>query len=226
MLESTSADGSALEQLVFRIAVSCKTTIVAIMSADGEIRWASAGFQSILGRPVDEVVGTMVWTLLPSPDSERLRKVIQEGDSPIHMLLNMLDAEGHPLSLDATVEVGAGGVALIGSRRAGDSQTLSEHLQALNNELAVLAREHARREREQRSTAEELQRVVDELNESYRHLKRIQEVIPICMRCSRVKPGDSEWLQVAEYLREHQIFLSHGYCPTCADVVFDESKVR
>jgi PAS domain-containing protein len=226
MLESTSADASAMEQSVVKVAASSRTTVTVFMSASGNIRWANAGFQSILGRPVDEVLGTMVWTLLPRPDSERLRRVIEEGDASTHMLLNMLGAEGHPLSLDATVEVDAGGVALMGSRRARDSQNLSEHLQALNNELAVLAREHARGEREQRSTAEELQRVVDELHESYRHLKRIQEVIPICMRCSRVKPGDSEWQQVAEYLREHQIFLSHGYCPACADVVLDESKVR
>lgn len=37
------------------------------------------------------------------------------------------------------------------------------------------------------------------------------------MECGRVKTAELKWDSVVDYLREHALFLSHGYCPECAD---------
>jgi hypothetical protein len=50
---------------------------------------------------------------------------------------------------------------------------------------------------------------------SHWHLRRIQEVLPICMDCETVKPG-AEWVSIVDYLRDNALMLSHGLCPACA----------
>ena len=86
---------------------------------------------------------------------------------------------------------------------------LKEELQALSAELAVAARENARQ-------ARALKRALEERDRLYWHLRRVQELLPICMDCDAVRP-EGEWMGLAEYLRRNEIAMSHGLCPTCAD---------
>lgn len=83
------------------------------------------------------------------------------------------------------------------------------------NALAVVARENDRAKRELERTKRELERSHEDLATSYWHLEKIQEVLPICMNCNRVKTSEARWQSVVDYLREHALFLSHGYCPDC-----------
>jgi hypothetical protein len=68
-------------------------------------------------------------------------------------------------------------------------------------------------------TNRELQKALDDLNASYWHLKKIQEVLPICMNCGKVKSGDADWENVVDYLKRNSLFLSHGFCPDCFEVL-------
>ena len=61
-----------------------------------------------------------------------------------------------------------------------------------------------------------LQATVDELYRTHWHLRKIAEVLPMCVDCGKVKPGDGEWASVVDYLRENSLFLSHGCCPECS----------
>jgi hypothetical protein len=105
-----------------------------------------------------------------------------------------------------------------GSLKTDTSET--DQLYALNNELAVLARENARNGKELAQAKAELQATLDELHKSYWHLRKIAEVLPMCAVCGKVDAGVGDWQSVIEYLRDHSLFLSHGYCPDC------EVKVR
>ena len=96
----------------------------------------------------------------------------------------------------------------------------NNHLHALNNELAVLARENARKSKELHRAKAELQAALDELQNSYWHLRKIAEVLPMCAVCGKVDPGMGDWETVVDYLRRNSLFLSHGYCPEC------ETEVR
>jgi hypothetical protein len=42
------------------------------------------------------------------------------------------------------------------------------------------------------------------------------------MQCGKVKTKEAEWESVVDYLKANEIFLSHGYCPTCADAISRE----
>jgi response regulator RpfG family c-di-GMP phosphodiesterase len=57
----------------------------------------------------------------------------------------------------------------------------------------------------------------EQLDKSFWHLKKIQEVLPICMECGKVKTADSSWEDVVDFLKKNSLFLSHGYCPECED---------
>jgi serine/threonine-protein kinase RsbW len=47
-------------------------------------------------------------------------------------------------------------------------------------------------------------------------LRRISEVLPICMDCEVIRP-DREWISIVEYFKQNSLLLSHGLCPTCSD---------
>jgi two-component system cell cycle response regulator len=60
-----------------------------------------------------------------------------------------------------------------------------------------------------------LEKAHAEIQESHWHLRKIQEVLPICMSCQRVKTGDGQWDELIEFFKAHSNFLSHSYCPEC-----------
>ena len=64
-----------------------------------------------------------------------------------------------------------------------------------------------------------LKEAYDQLDQSFWHLRKIQEVLPICMECGKVKTSESSWDEVVDFLKKHSMFLSHGYCPECAKKV-------
>ena len=60
-----------------------------------------------------------------------------------------------------------------------------------------------------------LKAAYDNLDNSFWHLRKIQEVLPICINCGKVKTADSSWEDVVSFLKSNSKFLSHGYCPQC-----------
>lgn len=62
-----------------------------------------------------------------------------------------------------------------------------------------------------------LKAAYDHLDQSFWHLRKIQEVLPICMECGKVKTTETSWEDVVSYLKKNTMFLSHGYCPECAN---------
>ncbi len=64
------------------------------------------------------------------------------------------------------------------------------------------------------------------LVQSFQHLQTVQNLISTCMECGKIRTtpttGDVKWEEVGAYLRKHKVFLSHGYCPACAEKVMKE----
>jgi PAS domain-containing protein len=88
--------------------------------------------------------------------------------------------------------------------------------------------ERRRQERELQAAKAELeeanqrlQATIEERDRSYWQLKRIAEVLPICMDCGDVRP-EGEWMDVVDYLKQNAMFLSHGLCPSCERKRIDE----
>ena len=60
-----------------------------------------------------------------------------------------------------------------------ETDPLIEELHALNSRLAVMARERERRA---------LERALAERDRAYWHLRRVLELLPVCMDCQRSGP--------------------------------------
>jgi DNA-binding response OmpR family regulator len=57
---------------------------------------------------------------------------------------------------------------------------------------------------------------VRELEEALSHVKRLQDLIPICCYCKKIRNDQNYWQQVETYLMEHsEAQISHGICPDC-----------
>ena len=65
-----------------------------------------------------------------------------------------------------------------------------------------------------RRLTEELRAAVHERDRNYWHLRRVAEVLPVCMDCGDVREGH-EWTDVSDYMRRNASFASHGLCPSC-----------
>jgi heme-degrading monooxygenase HmoA len=97
-----------------------------------------------------------------------------------------------------------------------EQRALSEQLQVLNADLAMLSRENVR-------LAAEAERVQRESRDAHWHIQKISEVLPMCLECRRVQTGPDVWEDVATYLTRHSQFLSHGYCSSCAARLAEEA---
>jgi hypothetical protein len=212
-----------LERLIAGFARVSRTLVAVAVGPDRIVIDSNLGFAEAVGLEVDELLGRSANDFIPRGGWEHLEELLARDPGHQPALISLLDRKGHPFTLHATAAPTSGdGFALVGEVPAGEARSLSEHLQRLNNELSTLAREHARQERKYRVLSEKLQATLDDLERSYWHLKKIQEAVPICMGCSRLKGDGSNWQTLTDYLKGNRIFLSHGYCPNCAESILDD----
>lgn len=62
---------------------------------------------------------------------------------------------------------------------------------------------------------------VKELEAALAKIKQLQEILPICSFCRRVRDDQDYWQSVETYISEHtDTKFSHGVCPHCYDSVY------
>ena len=184
------------------------------VSADGYIVHANGAFARHATR-AETVAGQSVFQFLAAPDAARLRAWLSSAPPHDFVQLTFLESGGRPYALRSVVTAHAGGLVIVGECGSRLDVGTAEQLMEINNELARLSRENARR-------GKELAKALDERERTFWHLRRIQEVLPICMSCGKVRTGEAKWQTLADYLRESSILMSHGYCPPCYSVAAAE----
>jgi hypothetical protein len=166
---------------------------------------------------------------MTAPDAARVSVwAAAKGPPPGFTLLNFLGASDSPFSLRCLARWQGHVLLVVGERDARDEPAADE-LMRVNNAFATQSRELSRQTRELtrrtielEKSREETLRALHELQAATAHLRRIQQTVPICMRCNQVKSGADEWESLLQYLRSNRIQLSHGYCPNCYDAVARE----
>ena len=188
-----------------------------VASRDGVIEACNGAIASALALPEKELVGSLVWDRLAEEDRLRLETRLARGEpSPNeHFPLSFLVSGRDPLTVSCWLDVQPARFTIIAEPALNRHAGYDAELFGLNNELAVLARENSRRGRDLVDAKAKLQEIHDELNRTHWHLRKIAEVLPMCVECGNVKAGEGDWQTVAEYLRENSLFLSHGCCPAC-----------
>jgi len=57
-----------------------------------------------------------------------------------------------------------------------------------------------------------------ELRAALAEVKALKEILPVCMRCKKVRNDEGYWSRLEAYLEEHQnVSVSHSLCPECAE---------
>ena len=201
------------------LAKAAGTVHCIVAALDGTIHSCNRSAAEQMGVPADELFGTPIWNRLTGADAERLRLRVQSGKpgSDDGLLLNFVDARQFPYTLECSVDVQPNGFTILGDPPREHEDSLQEQLILMNNQLAVLSREHERKSKALAQTKSKLEDTLRDLQSSYWHLKKIQEVLPVCMGCGRVRTADAGWGEVIEYLRKNALFLSHTYCPPCLE---------
>lgn len=82
----------------------------------------------------------------------------------------------------------------------------------------------AQQEIERRKKAERLlSKAVTELEIALSEVKTLQEFLPICANCKKIRNDEGYWEQLEEYITQHSgARFSHGICPSCMDELYPE----
>lgn len=201
--------------------LSSQVVCLAILNADGVVRSANAVLAHCLQVDERELAGQIFQEFLTEADREMFGRCLEgKGSFPDGaFLLNIVDARKIPHTLRCRLAALDHGFLLLAEPTKGSDDVLQEELIQINNRLTVLSRENSRKGRELEKALAELKRTHDELDSSYWHLRKIQEVLPICLECGKVKTTDSSWEDVVSFLKNNSLFLSHGYCPECGEKI-------
>lgn len=195
-------------------------------SFDGGIVAVNPAFESLLQESAGALAGQVLWDRLTEPDAASIRtnlkSEVPRSEGP--MLLNFIGRDQSVQTLQCHLEVQGETFVLAGEPIREHDRALARELLELNNRWALLVRDNEKNEKALRKTKDELEKALKELKESHWHLRKIQETLPICMYCGKVKTGDARWEDVVEYLKANSLFLSHGCCPDCIHMIGEAGK--
>lgn len=197
------------------------------LSREGTILAVNATMARRTGAAEDALLGKPFLQFLAEDEKDRLRARLNADGrpNPESFLINIVSDDHEVSSLRVLLFTQGSELVLLGEPDVEEDRTVSTQLLRLNNELSVLSRENARRNRELEAARAELARTLKELEQSYWHLRKIQEFMPFCMRCGKIRTGEARWESLLEYLRSNDILVSHGYCPSCSEVIQKEEEL-
>ena len=66
----------------------------------------------------------------------------------------------------------------------------------------------------------ERERLLGELQDALAEVKKLQDILPICMYCKNIRADENYWQTVEAYISDHtHATFSHGICPSCYEKV-------
>jgi heme-degrading monooxygenase HmoA len=199
---------------------------------DGVVQRCNPAMTRLLGAPSESLTGALVWSYLTDVDAAQLRDRVAACTRPAGVgraasahelgepvLLNFLSPLGTPHTLECRIFVHGQTFTVAGHVPFHHDLALRDQLSEINHEMLVLVREHARQNKELQAAKQALEETLSDLNTVYWHLRRVREVLPICLNCGKVEVEGAQWETLFSFMQDHFPFLSHGYCPECASTV-------
>ena len=72
-----------------------------------------------------------------------------------------------------------------------------------------------------KTTEIENERLVGELTQALRDVRRLSGLLPICVSCKKIRDDRGYWNQIESYIAEHsEADFSHSICPDCAQKLY------
>jgi hypothetical protein len=61
--------------------------------------------------------------------------------------------------------------------------------------------------------------------EDITEISTLKSIIPMCMKCRKIRNDEQYWQSVEQYFHEHiGVDFSHGICPECVDAFYPEFR--
>jgi hypothetical protein len=188
------------------------------VSAGGLLLRSNEAFAERMGSTAAELAGASAERFLAPQDAARLARWIAGSQIPEEVvLLNFCTPAGEVYSRRCVVSRDGEQIRIVAEADEAENRQVAERLLQFNGQMAVLMRESERRNEELSRTRAELATALKELQNSHWHLKRLQEHLPVCMECGKIKADESSWASLVDYLQQNQILVTHGYCPACVE---------
>lgn len=75
--------------------------------------------------------------------------------------------------------------------------------------------------------ARELRDANEQLRDAMQTINTMQELVPICSCCQKIRDDTGYWAKVDEFLTRHNVAqFSHSYCPDCARKVLEDAGLN
>jgi hypothetical protein len=186
------------------------------MDSFGQVLAANPAFARRMGTTPGELVGKRALEFFAEGDARKVGLWLA-GDAPpaAAVLLNFVTPDGEVYTHRCLVTPTEGGWALAGEADVANERWHANQLLQLNNEMAVISRERARSSKELSAAKKALSETLDTIRSTHWHLKRIQEYLPVCMECGKIRVDGTRWASLVDYLNANDIFVTHGCCPEC-----------
>ncbi len=135
--------------LLARHLASTQLVHLVMASPDGIIRGCNSAIATLLKVPSDQLVGRSLWQFFPDADAAALQQRVRGAvpRSPDRFLINVVDAHNVPFTVECLLDVQPDGFILLGESPKKPNEAFQEEMIQLNNELALLTRENARKSR-------------------------------------------------------------------------------
>lgn len=118
-------------------------------------------------------------------------------------------------------EIKYGMVAYLGYPIRRPDQSLYGTLCILDNKENEFSEEFERLLHEFKKVIEahlQLMEQKSELERQNAEIRTLQGILPICMKCKKIRNDQGYWDQLEDYISEHsEALFSHGFCPECGE---------
>jgi hypothetical protein len=161
----------------------------------GVITAVNAAFCRAVKRDAADLQG-LAMTAVLTVGAETALEAARHDPEGTPFLLHVNTADHRPFTLRCLYTAGPEGATLICEPVGAGDVDAVEALQA---------------------TQRQMQAALDDLQSMYWHVRKMQEYLPICMQCGKVKASETTWTDAATFLQKQASFLTHGCCPSCAD---------
>jgi DNA-binding response OmpR family regulator len=135
--------------------------------------------------------------MMPKLDGVKVCAGVRQSNNQPYIYMMLLTALAKKDEIKAGLEAGADGYV----SKPFDSDELRARIRA-GQRVVKLERS--------------LQRRVDELQNALADVKKLKQLLPICMYCKNVRDDRDYWHQIEDYIHtETGADFSHGVCPDC-----------
>jgi len=185
------------------------------LDQEGRVQSCSPAVSTGLGVSAESMIGRNICDFLAVNDAISFPERLKSGGNDQEFMLNIVSSDLSPFTVRTRLFVRKSSSVLIAERDIGEETIVSRAIVDLNNELIRLTRENQQKNLDLTKAKDALTLALAERDKSYWYIKKIQEVLPICVNCQKVKSSDTSWENLKDFVLNNTDFLSHSYCPEC-----------